>query len=168
MADDLVHVKGLSELSKFLDELTPKLQKNVMRGSLRSGIKVIQTEAKATAAFADKTGLLRKGLKISTNSKGGVVTASLKATGKHAFLAGWVEFGTAAHIIKAKDGGALSFGGGVVQSVEHPGVRAHAFMRPALDARASDAVVAAAEYMKERISTKEGLDTSGVTIEGDE
>lgn len=168
MADDLVNVKGLSDLAKFLDELTPKLQKNVMRGSLRSGMKVIQAEAKATAAFADRTGLLRKGLKISTNSKGGTVTASLKATGKHGYVAQWVEFGTAAHIIKSKDGGALAFGGGVVQSVEHPGAKAHAFMRPALDARASDAVVAAAEYMKERLSTKEGLDTSGVTIEGEE
>jgi hypothetical protein len=41
-------------------------------------------------------------------------------------------------------------------------------MRPALDAQASAAVVAAAEYMKDRLATKHGLDTSDVVIEGDE
>ena len=162
---DTVNVKGLSDLAKFLDELTPKIQKNVMRQALRAGMKPVQDEAKANVAVA--TGVLQKGLKISTNVKNGVVIASLKAKGKHGFLAQFVEFGTAAHRINAKKGGALSFGGSVVQSVEHPGQKARPFMRPALDARAQDAVIAAAEYMKERLSTKEGLDTSGVLIEGD-
>ena len=161
-----VHVKGLSDLQKFLDELPKKLQNNVMRGALRAGMKPIQDDAKAGVAVV--SGLLRKGLKISTRVNGGTVTASLKATGKHAYIAKFVEFGTAAHRINAKDGGALSFGGNAVQHVDHPGAKAHAFMRPALDARAQDAVIAAAEYMKERLSTQGGLDTSGVTIEGDE
>ena len=166
MADD-IRVKGLSELAAFLDALPQKLAKNVLRGSLRAGMVVIQTEAKATAAFSDKTGKLRKGLKVSTRVKGGTVTASLKATGKHGYLAQWVEFGTAAHRINAKKGGALSFGGGAVQHVDHPGQKARPFLRPSLDARASDALVAAAEYMKERLSTQAGLDTSDVLIEGD-
>lgn len=164
---DTVNVKGLSDLAAFLDQLAPKLQKNVMRQALRAGMKPVQDEAKATSQFADKTGALRKGLKVSTRVKGGVITASLKAKGKHGFLAQFVEFGTAAHRIDAKKGGALSFGGSAVESVEHPGQKARPFMRPALDARAQDAVVAAAEYMKERLSTKEGLDTAGVLIEGD-
>ena len=63
------------------------------------------------------------------------------------------------------DGGALSFGGGALQHVDHPGARAQPFMRPALDARASDATVAAAQYMKERLATKHGLDTGDVEIE---
>lgn len=160
-----VHVKGLSELALFMDQLAPKLAKNVMRGALRAGMKPVQDEAKANVAVA--TGVLQKGLKVSTRVKGGVITASLKAKGKHGFLAQFVEFGTAAHRIDAKKGGALSFGGSVVQSVEHPGQQARPFMRTALDARAQDAVIAAAEYMKERLSTKEGLDTAGVLIEGD-
>lgn len=161
---DLVHVKGLSELQAFMDQLTPKLQKNVMRGAMRAGMKPVQEDAKTHAAVA--SGALRDGLKISTSSKGTVVTASLKATGKHAHIAKWIEIGTAAHQISAKDGGALAFGGGVVQHVDHPGARAHPFMRPALDARAQDAVVASAEYIKDRLATKEGLDTSDIAIGG--
>ena len=160
-----VNVKGLSELSEFLDQLPTKVQNNVMRGALRAGMSPVKEDAKTHAAVA--SGLLRDGLKVTTSNKAGVVTASLKATGKHARLAHLVEFGTSAHSIEAKDGGALSFGGGFVQHVDHPGARAHPFMRPAFDGQAQNAVVAAAEYMKERLSTKEGLDTSAVLIEGD-
>jgi HK97 gp10 family phage protein len=162
---DTVNVKGLSDLAAFLDQLPTKVQNNVMRGALRAGMAPVRDDAKAYAAVA--TGLLRDGLKVSTRNKGGVVTASLKATGKHARVAHLVEFGTAAHRIAAKDGGALSFGGGFVQHVDHPGARARPFLRPALDGQAQNAIIAAAEYMKERLSTKEGLDTSAVLIEGD-
>lgn len=165
---DPINVKGLSDLAVFLDQLVPKLQRNVMRQALRAGLKPVQDEAKATTQFADKTGALRKGLKISTRAKSGVVTASLKAKGKHAFLAVYIEYGTVAHRINAKKGAALSFNGSALQSVDHPGQKARPFLRPALDARASDAVVAAAQYIKERLSTKEGLDTSGVMIQSDE
>jgi HK97 gp10 family phage protein len=158
-----IHVTGLKELNEFLTLLPQKVAKNVLRGALRSGMKEVAVDAKAGAAVA--SGLMRDGLKISTNSKGGKVTASLKAKGKHGPLAHLIEFGTAAHRIQSKDGGALSFGGGALQHVDHPGSRAQPFMRPALDARASDAVVAAAEYMKERLATKHGLDTSDVEIE---
>ncbi len=163
-----VHVSGLKELAAFLDELPTKIAKNVMRGSLRAGMKVVQAEAKSTSAFADKTGLLRAGLKIGTNSRGGTVTASLKAKGKHGFIAPWLEYGVKPHVIKAKDGGALSFGGGVFQSVNHPGIRPRPFMRPALDGMAQEAVIAAAEYMRQRLADKHGLDTADILIEGDE
>lgn len=157
-----VNVTGLSELSTFLDELPGKLQRNVMRGALRAGMKPVQADAKANAAHA--SGQMRDGLKISTSNKGGLVVASLKATGPHGFLARFVEFGTAAHDISAKNGGALAFGGGAYQRVHHPGQKPRAFMRPALDAQAGNAVVAAAEYMKTRLATKHGLDTADIEI----
>lgn len=160
---EFVHVTGMKELGEFLETLAPKMQKNVMRGALRAGMKVVAVDAKAGAAVA--SGLMRAGLKISTNSKGGQVTASLKAKGKHGPLAHLIEFGTAAHRIQAKDGGMLSFAGGVYQHVDHPGTRARPFMRPALDAAAAKAVVATAEYIKARLATKHGIDTSDVEIE---
>ena len=162
---DDINVKGLSELASFMDTLAPKLQKNIMRQALRAGMKPIQDDAKNNVAVA--SGLLKNGLKISTRINGGTIKASLKATGKHAYLANWIEFGTAAHRISPKKAKALSIGGGFAASVEHPGSKAHAFLRPALDARAQDAVIATAEYIKDRLATKEGLDTSGVMIEGD-
>jgi len=160
-----VHVKGLVDLQKFLDTLPVKIEKNIMRGALRAGMNTVTPIAKSN--IHSVSNLLAEGLKVSTRARGGRVTASLKATGPHAFVAKWVEFGTKAHNIAAKKGW-LSFGGIFAKSVQHPGARPHPFMRPALDAQAGAAVVAAAEYMKARLATKQGLDTSGVTIDGDE
>ena len=160
-----IHVTGLSDLARFLDELPIKLQKNVMRGALRAGMKPVLEDAKAGAAYS--SGLLRDGLKIGTKSRGGTVTATVTAKGEHGYVARWVEYGTKPHTIAAKDH-AMFFGGHFVQSVQHPGTKPHPFMRPALDSQATAAVVAAAEYMKQRLSDKHGLDTSDVMIEGDE
>ena len=166
MAD--VHVKGLKELNDFLQQLPVKVERNVLRGSLRAGMKTVQPVAKANVHSV--SGLLAAGLKISTRARGGRVTAVLKATGRHAFVAKFLEFGTKAHFITARKNGWLSFGGIFAKSIRHPGIEKgpHAFMRPALDSQAQAAVIAAAEYMKKRLATKESLDTSHITIEGDE
>lgn len=175
---DLTHVKGLAELQKLLDTLPAKLEANVMRGALRAGSKVILDEARRLVPVAlpnqknqlfygGRTGALRDSLRITTKIKGGKVTASVKAGGKRkgadVYYAKWVEFGTAAHTISSKRG--MAFGGGVHKSVQHPGAKPHPFLRPALDGRAQEATVAAAEYMKKRLSTKEGLDTADIEIE---
>lgn len=165
MSEDL-HVKGLSELQKFLDELPVKVEKNIMRGALRAGMNTVKPVAQQN--IHSVSGLLAAGLKISTNSRGGTVTASLKAKGPHGFIAKWIEFGTRAHNIAAKTGGWLSFGGVFAKSVAHPGARPKPFMRPALDQQAQTAVIASAEYMKTRLADKHGLDTSAILIEGDE
>ena len=160
-----VHVTGLSDLQKLLDTLPAKLEANVMRGALRAGMKVVLPVAARNVHSV--SGELAKGLKIGTRIKGQTVTASLTAKGSHGYVAKWVEFGTKPHTISAK-GGALSFGGIFAKSVEHPGATPHPFMRPALDQTASAAVIAVAEYMKNRLDIKEGLDTSDNVIEGDE
>ena len=160
------HVTGLADLQKFLDQLPAKIEKNIMRGALRAGMNTVKPVAKANVHSV--SGLLAAGLKVSTRARGGRVTASLKATGPHAYVAKWVEFGTRAHNISAKLGGWLSFMNIFRKEIAHPGTSPRPFMRPALDGQAQNAVIAAAEYMKKRLATKEGLDTSHITIEGDE
>jgi len=165
-----IHIRGLAELNKFLEQLAPKLQKNVMRGALRAGARVIQKQAKAN--IHSVSGQLAKSIKVSTNTKGGIVTAKVVA-GKGLGVKGkepgnlplWLEYGTAAHIIRAAKGGGLSLpDGSVVSEVMHPGQGPKPFMRPAFDTQAGAAVVATAEYMKARLATKERLDTSGIEI----
>lgn len=160
---DLTHVKGLDALQKFLDTLPAKMERNVMRGALRAGMKLVQEEAKANVGVI--SGELRDGLKVSTSAKGGVVMSRLRATGKHGFVARWVEFGTVAHTIKAN---ALAFRGRFAKSVEHPGAKQKPFMRPALDNKAQEAVIAAGNYIKNRLATKQGLDTADIEIGGEE
>lgn len=157
----IVHVKGLSELQEFLDKLPAKIEANIMRSALRAGANVVKEEAKANVPVA--SGLLRNGLKVSTNSRRGVVTAKVKATGKHAYLARWVEYGTAAHKILPKESKSLFFGGVFLQGIEHPGQRPKPFMRPALDSRAQAALVAVAEGIKKRLN-KQGINTSDIEI----
>ena|ERR1035437_2829346 len=181
---ELVHVKGLSDLQSFLDQLAPKIEANVMRGALRAGANVIKDQAKANVPvgapssenkriYGGYAGALRDSIRVGSRIKGGTVTAYVKAGGKtkkgaDTYYAYMLEFtGAKPHPIKAKPGHFLLLNGGhpLKMIPMHPGFRAHPFLRPALDAKAGEAVVAAGEYMKKRLSTKEGLDTSEINIE---
>lgn len=164
--EDSVHVKGLSDLNRFLEQLTPKVEANVMRGALRAGMNVIKPIAQSNVHSV--SGELAKGLKVGTRRRRGRVIAYLKASGPHRRIAHLVEYGTRAHNIAAKAKGWLSFMNVFAKSVDHPGARPRPFLRPALDGQAQAATIAAGEYIKNRLATKEGLDTAHVTIEGDE
>lgn len=158
---DLPGVKGLPELMKFFDEFTGKVQRNIVRSGLRAGAKVIKDEAaqQLQSHGSVVSGKLAAGLKVTTGSKGDTVHATLRTSGPHGYVAHWVEHGTSAHEIVAKNGHALSFGGGFAHSVHHPGAKPKPFMRPALDTRAQDAVLAMALKMQERM-TKAGLEAA--------
>lgn len=159
-----VRVKGLSELNQFLQQLPAKVERNVLRGALRAGAKPVRQEAQARAPV--DTGTLRAGIVIKgSRGKPGTVAVKVVATGKHAYIAPWLEYGVAAHQVVAAKGGWLFFGGQYAKAVNHPGIAPRPFMRPALDTQAGAAVVAAAEYMKKRLATKHGLDTQDVEIE---
>jgi len=161
-----IRVKGLAELNRFLQTLPPRLEKNILRGALRAGAQPVAEDARNNAP--EDTGVLKAGIKVSTKSRKGVVIASVKLTGKHAYIGRWLEYGVAAHQITSAKGGWLFFAGNFAKAVNHPGIKPRPFMRPALHNKAQDAVVAAAEYMKVRLASKHGLDTRSVAIEADE
>lgn len=176
-----IHVNGLAQLQKFLDALPQKVEQNILRGALRAAANVVKAEAVANVPV--DSGTLKAGLKVSTRSRRGLITASVKATGKHAHIAPWIEFGTRAHKIHAKDAKTLSLrpnsrassgyasrwtAHNFLEFVEHPGTKPRPFMRPALDSQAGNAVVAAGNYIKKRLATKHGLDTSDIVIGEDE
>jgi HK97 gp10 family phage protein len=155
MSTDTFHVKGLADLGKALSTLPARIEKNVMRGALRAGGNVMRDDARTNAAKA--TGLLAKGVKVSTNAKGGKVYAKVRTTGKHSYIAHFVEFGTAPHRINARNGGVIRINGRPVGSgVDHPGARAMPFMRPALDSQAAASVNETAAYIRKRL-TAEGI-----------
>lgn len=179
-----VNVTGLRELQAFMDQLAPKLERNVMRGALRAGVNVIKREAKARCPVGAPsetgrkryklyTGALRDSIRSGVYAKGGRVTAYLrvggkvKKTGADVWYAKLIEYtGAVPHKIKAPVGKALTIGAGIktVVEVDHPGMRARPFLRPAFYGQANNAITAAAEYMKKRLATKHGLDTAGIDI----
>jgi HK97 gp10 family phage protein len=185
----MTQVKGLKELADFMHQLPDKLQKNVMRGALRAGAKVI--EAQAIANVPVDKGDLKKSIRVSTRSRRGEITASVKTD---LYYAKFVEFGTSAHWIRIREDaqparmtrrgsrkislktlnkamarGSLRIGEHFVgAAVAHPGATAHPFLRPALDTKATEAVVAVGSYIQARLSSKHGMDTSGINVEAEE
>lgn len=157
MSNDTLHVKGLADLGKALASLPLKIERNVMRGALRAGMAPVRADARKNAAKA--TGALARGLKVSTDSRRGMVYAKLRTSDKHDYIARFVEFGTAPHRISGRNGGMLRIAGkAIVPSVAHPGARAIPFMRPAIDTQSPAAVLAVANYIRNRLSTQYGID----------
>lgn len=170
-----IKVKGLSDLQKFLSQLPAKVEANIMRGALRAGAKPILEAAKQSAPVGEPSetakirykvyaGALRDSLRISAriNRREGNVTASIKAggrvrkTGATVFYAHFSEFGTRAHSLN-KSG-----------EMNHPGTPPKPFMRPAIDAESHNSVIAVGEYIRRRLSTKHGIDTSDISVEVEE
>lgn len=185
---DTTNVKGLADLQRLLDQLPAKMERNIMRGAMRAGGKVFLAGAQGRVPV--KSGKLRASLRLSVRARGGTVSASIKTNDYKAF---WAEFGTAAHLIKLSDDarpsrltrhgmrqysmktvnkmirrGSLVIGGQYVgEMVSHPGAMSQPYMRPTLDNDSPHAVVAVGEYVKNRLATKNGLDTSNIDIEAE-
>lgn len=145
-----LHVSGLFELDKLLKELPAKIEGNIMRGAMRAGAKVFADRAKELVPV--KSGQLRDSIKVSTRSKRGRVSATVRAGGKKAFYAHMVEFGTARHFIKPRKRKSLFFAGLAREVIDHPGASPKPFMRPALDGGQAEAVNAAADYIRKRLA----------------
>lgn len=190
MSNDL-HVRGMAELQQFLDQVPVKVEVNILRGALRAAMRQVLPVAKAKVGKV--SGLLAAGLKIRAVLSGGRVVCSMYALGPHGYLGHFLEFGVKPHYIKVQEGEklinkrlsirrgklvresmrtlnrrSLVIGGRFVGPVVfHPGfpATAHRFMRPAMDQQAGAAVLAAAEYMKKRLATKEGMNTADIELE---
>lgn len=165
---DTIHIKGLSDLGKFMETLAPRLRDNVLRAALRQGAKVVKEAAQANCPVGEPSrkgkrvyggyaGALRDSLRYDAKvdlRRGQVVAyvrAGGKARGKKAdtFYAAFVEFGTAPHM----NG-----------SFMHPGAVAKPFLRPSLDAESERAMMVIANFIKNRLSQKHGLDTKDIFV----
>lgn len=164
MATKLVNVKGLDKLYEELQKIPAKIERNIMRAAMRKGANVFMRKARANVGTngSVETGILRKGIKSSTRTNGGVVTASVKATGKHSYLAPWIEFGVQPHSTKKN---AKAKGGKNPSDNPHPGFSPKPFMRPAFDTEASAAIAAVGAAIRERLLTKHGIDTPMIEVE---
>lgn len=160
MSDETI--VGGRALEAFLQTLPVKIETNIMRSALRAGVNVFKEEVKAT--IPEKSGELRRSVRVSTRLKAGTVTASLIVGGKKAWYWRFVEFGTAAHRIGPKNAKALALAGVVVGWVHHPGARPKPFMRPAFDSKAGGAIDAVAAQIRARL-TAEGLNSPAPEVE---
>lgn len=141
MAND--SVTGMDDFLKYLADTPAEMVAGVGVG-IAAGAALIETAAKANCPV--HLGELQSSIHavVSETAKG--VYASVKAGGtapdgtviNYAHL---VEFtGAAPHVIKSPSGRDLAFGKHAYPEVHHPGMKAHPFLRPALDANELAAV----------------------------
>ena len=154
MAEQL---KGAAELQKFLDQLAPKLEANVLRGGLRAGAKI--SEAAVKDAINEHTGALKASVKTKTSNRKGVVTATVSVGDKKAWYARFYEFGTAPHEIKAKGEKSMFIGGLFRRLINHPGATSSkGKIRAALDSVQAASAARVVAYIKDRLRSKHGLE----------
>lgn len=176
------HVKGLEQVNKYLTAFPARFQRNALRAGLTAAARIIRDDARLRAPT--KTGQLTKAI-VSGNPKpesDGSVTIRVYVdeTKPHGFLGWFHEYGVAPHFIRAGDtsvslrtinrnakgADAKEYGDGVLKigenyisgGVMHPGHAAHPFMRPALDAKANEAIAAFADRIEEYIFDATGFE----------
>ncbi len=120
----------LTALAQFADQAAGQASAAV-KGVLEQELEKAATTAKTTTLFKDKTGALRAsiGSKVEGDSlfEGGIV-GTLYADAQHA---SFIEDGTSAHTISARNGTMKFQIGGRwvrVRSVKHPGIKARKFL----------------------------------------
>lgn len=175
---------GGRELDAVLSALPMRMQRQAYRQALTAAAAPVRDEARLLAP--KRTGKMAKAIRTGSprqNSDGSFsVSVRLDGRGKgsHAYLGLFHEFGVAPHYLqggdsgisarlltrKAKTHGATSEaatkrvqidGQFISGAVFHPGFAPRPFMRPALDAKADEAVKAFAEKIADFLESKTGF-----------
>lgn len=163
-----VEVKGLKELSEALKGLPEKLRGRTLGAAVKAGADLVRDVVRenARATFKEPTGATERSI-VAYHRKGSTpdsityevgvtmkkkwpknvrraASGSMGRGGSKSWPAFWwifTEFGAAPHEISAKFNKALSLPGGAVQKVNHPGVAARPWFRPAWAASSGAALV---------------------------
>jgi len=107
MAGKLIVVTGIKQIDRKLKQLEPKIQKKVLRQSMRAGLKEVQAEMKAQVPV--DTGLMKKnvkvralkrsrkriGMEVRVGAAPGLITHW--ASGESFFYPAGVEYGDSTH-----------------------------------------------------------------------
>ncbi|QEH80832.1 HK97 gp10 family phage protein [Sphingomonas sp. C8-2] len=168
-------IKGDDQIDALLRDLPMKMSRSVVRGGMRKLAQVVAEEAKERS----RSPIVTRTIGVSTNVLvNGTIISKVRTRGPGAFMAPWLEYGTAAHLIsvsqqalptaldkrgrvrswsigqvnKAVRRGSLVIGRAFVgQVVQHPGAHPYPFLRPAVDAKIDAGVQAMADYIRARL-----------------
>jgi hypothetical protein len=147
----------------------------MLRGAGRAGGAVIVDEAKERSISPE----VSEAIVMKTKAEGSHITVKITVKPGWARSVGtWLEYGTAAHIISVADdrdrqgmsiprinkvqkAGTLVIGGQPVgKVVNHPGARAHPFLRVSLDVKEAEAIRAAQSYINAHVKPSGVVATS--------
>lgn len=140
MARMQVKVTGDAELMRKLARLGVKAS-DVLEAATQAAAKVIETEANGMAPGPN----IRQETTEKAKSRVVVAVGPIKEKWYYRFH----ETGTKPHTIKGRP--YLAFGGIVVGEVQHPGMAARPFLRPAIDAHGEEATEASGAVLRAAI-----------------
>lgn len=167
-----IRIKNMDALSRALQQFPLRVQQNAAKRAVRQGVNVLRDEARVRVP--KKSGKLASSIKTTVSTQGNVTVGRVRLKGKHAYLGRFIEFGVAAHFIRAgakkggtDDPGALKIDGNYVTgTILHPGFAPRPFMRPALDSKGSEAADAVRASLAAWLS--KGMPTAPDTTDDEE
>jgi HK97 gp10 family phage protein len=150
-----IKFEGIQELGEVLAGLPGKFGDSVVDKILRKAAQPMLRRAKELSSNADVTGDTTKSIGIIANRKNNSIKLGpRRGNGFKGYHAHLLEYGTAPHIIRAKAAdGLLSFAGTFTKEVQHPGIVAQPFMRPAFDSTHGAVVESIKDQCREIIAT---------------
>jgi len=146
LASSGVEIKGLREINRELKNLDRKVATKISRAGAAKMAQVIRKEMRRRAP--KRTGKARKNIRYKIKKlPGGGGFYGWVGPFDEAFYLRFIELGTQAHFIpsKPKRGSKrkqkpVAFDGMVFSRVNHPGITAQPFLRPAYEAKKVEAV----------------------------
>lgn len=167
-----ITVTGLDQLQRALQQLPERLAKNVLRGAVAAGAKVIRDEARRRAPIyngPDGTvprGVIRRAIYASSSrqlttalSQGYIVNVrsgkKYQAVGKKgrnadAFFAPWVEYGH--YVVPRRPSGVtVRAHRAIYRTSKGQFVAPRPFMRPAFESKKEEALKVIKDYLTQRI-----------------
>ena len=170
---ELVNVKGLKELQESMKALSANVSKNVLRGAVNAGARVIRDQARANAPVLHAAipshqppGTLKRSIVASFIRERSSQTQSMyyvtvrqgkkyRGQGKRqtmsqdAYYGAWVELGH--YFVGHKSQNATWSKHRKAQHSRGIYVPPHPYLRPAFDAKKQDSVEAMRRYLMDRI-----------------
>lgn len=115
-------VKGVGNVASLLNKTLPKEVEKELVSAVKAEARTIYSIGQANAPVA--SGQLKGELKIKSGGKGLIARIGIFRSPTRGYVARFLEFGVARHIIQPKNRKALAIGGKFANSVEHPGIKA--------------------------------------------
>lgn len=170
---ELVHIKGFAELKRAMQALPKNIQRNVLRGSVNAGARLVRDQARLNAPVMpvalpghQPPGTLKRSIVTAfipekSNAQQATYYVTVRQGKKYrgqgkrqdksqdAFYGAWVELGH--HYVAPKPSGTNWAPHRRQQHTTGVFVPPHPFLRPAYEAKKLQSVQAMREYMLQRL-----------------
>lgn len=151
----VAHVEGLAAAMAQLDDLGERVRQNVLRTALRKGANVVKRDGEARLAAAGAR-RAKGALLVKVSGKQGKESAKVGLVadkGKDVWQYKYLETGAGPHVIAPTRAGLeLAPNIFVRGKVNHPGMAARPFLRPALDENHREILDAFGEATRDAIA----------------